>query len=34
MTILEMSLQKDGICSLLHIMLSVDLEENSDYFTG
>lgn len=28
MTILEMTLQKDGICSLLHIMLAVDLEEN------
>jgi len=28
--ILEMSLQKDSISSLSHIMLAVDLEENSD----
>lgn len=33
MTILEINLQKDSICSSC-IMLAVDLEENSDYFTG
>lgn len=28
--ILEMSLQKNNISLLLHLMLGVDLEENSD----